>query len=116
MREDQLCPFASKCQTSIRRPCLHEYGPPLRRTGGGQSAVGPHLRAIVAHIVTLPRVSEYAAFAIDPERTHFPAVPERDACFHSFVGHVVSDILVRQSIPSIGLRAEERGVGKGGVG
>src|SRR3546814_291686 len=51
----------------------------------------------------LRRVSEYAAFAIDLERTHFPAVPERDACFHSFVGHVVSDILVRQSISSIGL-------------
>src|SRR3546814_15834040 len=103
MREDQLCPFASKCQTSIRRPCLHEDGPPLRRMGGGQSAVGPHLRAIVAHIVNLRRVSEYAAFAIDLERTHFPAVPERDACFPSFVGHVVSDILVRQSISSIGL-------------
>src|SRR3546814_10508991 len=26
-----------------------------------------------------------------------------DLCFHSFVGHVVSDILVRQSISSIGL-------------
>src|SRR3546814_12519270 len=78
MREDQLCPFASKCQTSIRRPCLHEDGPPLRRMGGGQRAVGPHLRAIVAHIVNLRQGSEYAAFAIDLERTHLPAVPERD--------------------------------------
>src|SRR3546814_16215529 len=102
MREDQLCPFASKCQTSIRRPCLHEDGPPLRRMGGGQSAVGPHLRAIVEHIVNLRRVSEYAAFEIDLARTHFTAFPERDASFHSFVAHIVSDILFGPSIHTIG--------------
>src|SRR3546814_8912008 len=50
------------------------------RSGGGQSAEGPHLRAIVEHILNLRRVSEYAAFPIDLARTHFPADPERDAC------------------------------------